>query len=96
MKEPIFDRAGLKILSLADRINQLSIETCLIPLSYKSSGISAEGKRLISETATRIKEAKERKSSVILAFGAHTIKNGLALILTELIPYLKIKRQNII
>jgi hypothetical protein len=85
MKEPLFDRTELKIFNLAERVNQLSIETCFIPLSYKSSGLSAEGKRLITETATRIKEAKKRNSSVILAFGAHTIKNGLALILTELI-----------
>lgn len=85
MSGPIFDRTRLKIKKLANRINQLSIESCLIPLSYNPVNLSAEGKSLISKTATKIKEARKGNRSVILAFGAHTIKNGLALVLTELI-----------
>jgi hypothetical protein len=85
MKDPIFDRTGLKIKKLANRDNQLSIETCLIPLSYNPIHLSEAGRDLISKTATKIKTARKRNRSVILAFGAHTIKNGLALVLTELI-----------
>jgi hypothetical protein len=80
-----FDRTGLKIKKLEERINQLSISTCMVPLSYEPVSLSFNDRQLIKETAVKIRKARKNGKSAILAFGAHTIKNGLSLILIELI-----------
>jgi len=85
MPHPKFDRNRLVIKNLSERANQLSIEKCSIPLSYEPEGLSINDWSLIRETAVKIIEARERNRSVILTFGAHTIKNGLAPLIIELV-----------
>jgi hypothetical protein len=85
MPHPRFDRDKLRIRSLRERKNQLSVEKNLIPLSFVSSGISPRNKDLIRKTAGKILSAREKGRSVMLVFGAHTIKNGLAPFLQEFI-----------
>ncbi len=85
MPNPKFDRNRLVIKKLSERINQLTLEECLIPLSYAPAGLSEQDKELIGKTAQKIISARKQHRQVILAFGAHTIKNGLSLILIDLI-----------
>ena len=85
MPHPKLNRNQLRIKSLSSRKNQLSVEKNMIPLSFVPSNISGKSKDLIKKTAERIISARKNKRSVMLAFGAHTIKNGLSLFLTELI-----------
>jgi hypothetical protein len=80
-----FNRNGLFIRSLDVRKNQISIEEKKISLTYKSHKLSEQDKELIKKTAVKIIKARKEKRSVMLAFGAHTIKNGLGPILIELI-----------
>ncbi len=80
-----FDRNRLLVKNLSERINQINIEQKKVPLTYRSQNLSDNDKNLIRETAGRIIKARKKKRSVILAFGAHTIKNGLGPILIELI-----------
>ncbi len=56
----------------------------MISLSFIPSLISEKNKVLIKRTAERIVSARKNKRSVMLVFGAHTIKNGLAPFLREL------------
>jgi len=85
MAHPKFDRELLNIKSLKDRKNQIEIESSRVPLTFKPVNFREEDKNLIRMTAVRILKARKEGRSVILAFGAHTIKNGLATILIELI-----------
>jgi hypothetical protein len=85
MSHPKFDRNKLVIKKLAERINMLTLEGCIIPLTYFPVRLSAHDKGLIAKTAQKIISARKQNRQVILAFGAHTIKNGLSLILIELI-----------
>jgi len=85
MNHPKFDRDKLLIRKLSERRNQISIVRDHIPLTFKALNLSITDKELIKLTSDRIRKARENKNSVILAFGAHTIKNGLALVLIELI-----------
>lgn len=85
MPHPEFDRSRLIVRSLDERKNQISIAEKQIPLDYRPIHLPAENKVLIKETALRILKARREGRSVILAFGAHTIKNGLGSILIELI-----------
>jgi hypothetical protein len=85
MPYPKFIRNRLRIKSLSLRENQLSVEKNMIPLSFIPLNISGKNKDLIKKTSERIISARKNKRSVMLVFGAHTIKNGLAPFLTELI-----------
>jgi hypothetical protein len=79
------DRNQLFIRKLAERYNKLSIENDQIPVSQKPANLSDQGKELIKKTADRIRSARQKRKSVMLAFGAHTIKNGMAPTLIALI-----------
>jgi len=85
MPHPKFDRTKLSIKKLAERYNKLSVETDQIPVSQKPSNLTDKDKELIRNTADHIRSARQKQKSVILAFGAHTIKNGMAPTLIALI-----------
>ena len=80
-----FDRSKLSIRPLSERRNQISIEKSAVPLTAQPAVLKEDVKELIKKTADKIRIAKDKNRSVILAFGAHTIKNGLAPVLIELI-----------
>lgn len=85
MPYPKFDRDSLDIKSLAERKNKVYIEKDHIPVSRQPGKLSPAFVEVVGQTAERIKRARNRKSSVMLAFGAHTIKNGMAPTLIDLI-----------
>ena len=70
---------------LTERKNKVSIENMQIPVPEKPSNLSDLGRELIKKTADRIKLARQKQKFVMLTFGAHTIKNGMAPILIALI-----------
>ena len=73
-----FNRNKLDIKKLADRKNKVFIERDHIPIEHQPENLSERGSQLISKTAERIRKARKLNRSVILAFGAHTIKNGMS------------------
>jgi len=79
-----FNRDNLSIKKLSGRKNKVFIETDNIPITQKPESISSEGNQMINATADRIRKAKKLGKSVMLTFGAHTIKNGMAPILIAL------------
>lgn len=78
MPYPKLERGQLTIKSLSERENKVFIETDQIPVTQKPANISLSGYKLIEETAGRIRLARQKKKSVMISFGAHTIKNGMA------------------
>jgi hypothetical protein len=78
MPYPKFDRTRLDIKRLADRKNKVYIESDHIPVNHKPGNLSGRGWELIEKTADRIRKARRLNRSVMLTFGAHTIKNGMA------------------
>jgi hypothetical protein len=80
-----FDRDKLTLKKLSDRKNKVNIEKDHIPLTRKPANLSESGFKIVSKTAGRIRLARKEKKSVMLAFGAHTIKNGLSPVLIALI-----------
>jgi hypothetical protein len=81
---PIFDREQLLIRPLNERENKVIFERDLISPLQKPQELSETGNSLIEKTAEHIRKAKEKKSAVMLTFGAHTIKNCMAPTLIEL------------
>ena len=70
---------------LAERKNRVRIESDHVPVSAAPQPLSELGSEILDETVARIRAAKSADRSRILCFGAHTIKNGLALVLIGLI-----------
>ncbi len=85
MPYPKLDRSRLNIKSLRERKNKVYIERDHVPAGQQPQNLTEKGSALIAKTADRIRKARELKSSVMLTFGAHTIKNGMAPTLIALI-----------
>ena len=79
-----FNRDQLLFRKLSERENKVNILTDSIPVTQNPSHLSETDLRLIEKTVSRIKSARLKKSSVILTFGAHTIKNGMSPVLIAL------------
>lgn len=79
------DRNRLLSRPLKERANRILIERDAVPVDAKPRGLSAQAMDTINETVARIVKAHKNGRSVMLTFGAHTIKNGLGLVLGKLI-----------
>jgi hypothetical protein len=84
MPYPQFDRTQLKIHPLAERENKVYADRDLV-MPGTPAALSAAAGDVLSWTVGRIKAARAEGRPVVLAFGAHTIKNGLGPVLIELI-----------
>ena len=84
MNYPVFDREQLVIGNLSGRKNKVIFEKDMISPLQKLPKMSEGANRLIEKTVERMLMAREKKSSVMLTFGAHTIKNCMAPTLIEL------------
>ena len=79
-----FDRSRLKVLPLRNRRNKVEIERDSVSPNSTPHQMSARAKQVLTECAGRVKAARDAGRPVMLAFGAHTIKNGLAPVLISL------------
>ena len=84
MPHPQFDRSQLIIKSLAQRPNKLVIEKDHVKPDHPPAPLAAPAMKLMHETVARIRSARAAGKPVVMAFGAHTIKNGLAPVLIRL------------
>jgi hypothetical protein len=74
----------LNIKPLSARMNKVFIERDHIPVDSKPQNDSPLFQEVVSDTVKRIKAARDAGASVMLTFGAHSIKNGTGLILIKL------------
>jgi hypothetical protein len=85
MPFPRFDRRRLRFHPLKARKNRVFIEKDHVSPNDARGPLSADTLRAIEQTAVEVREARSGSRPVVLAFGAHTIKNGLAPVLIRLI-----------
>ena len=71
------DRARLLFRPLRERVNRVSVGDH-VPVDREPAKATPAFRRIVEEAAARIRAARESERSVILAMGAHTIKNGMA------------------
>ena len=81
---PELDRNALAIKPLAERPNKLEIAKIHVPPAAAPGPLTDDAAAAVEETAARIRAARGNNRPVMLAFGAHTIKNGLAPVLAHL------------
>lgn len=77
MPYPKFDRNKLEIKRLSERENKVYIERDHVPVNQLPRALGKSGFKLIDKTVSRIRKARDLNRPVMLAFGAHTIKNGM-------------------
>ena len=78
------DLTRLRVLPLAERRSLTRAEDILVSLDRPLPPVSAEVVNAAAEAAQRIRAARDRDAQVILMYGAHLLRNGAALILTDL------------
>jgi len=84
MPYPQLDRNRLVVKSLAGRPNKLAIEKDHVDPDRAPGPMSAAAQESVREIAAKIRSARTADRPVVLAFGAHTIKNGLSPVLIRL------------
>ena len=78
------DRRNVRMRPLAERENKRVIERDHVAPDHKPAVLDAVGTKIVAEACTRIRAARDAGRPVMLTFGAHTIKNGLAPVLIDL------------
>ena len=81
---PQFDRTRLQTRGLNARTNKVNIERDAVSPDAVPGPIPPAATEALVECAAKIRTARSIGRPVILAFGAHTIKNGLAPVLIRL------------
>ena len=79
------DRFRLCMEPLASRENRITIEEDHVDPATPPAPVSGRAADLLGELLARIRSARAAGRPVILAFGAHTIKNGLGPVLIRLL-----------
>jgi hypothetical protein len=85
MSHPQLDRSQLRIRSLSERSNKVAIWRDAISLQAAPRPFSPKAMETLTECVAKIRTARKAGRPVMLAFGAHTIKNGVAPLLIQLI-----------
>jgi hypothetical protein len=84
MSHPRLDRSRLYVRRLGQRPNKVEIARDAVPVGATARPLSEAANRSLNECVRKIKAARAAGRPVMLVFGAHTIKNGLAPVLIEL------------
>ena len=84
MSGPSFDREAIRFRPLAERKNKVQAPRDLVMPDQPGKPLPAPAAETLGELADRIKAARSAGSSVVCAFGAHAIKNGLGPVLGSL------------
>jgi hypothetical protein len=81
--EPLVLRK-LKVLPLEQRRSLTRVEDILVPLDNSPATISPSARAQIARCAESIRHARARRAAIILMYGAHLVRNGAALIVSEM------------
>ncbi|MDO5553974.1 MAG: hypothetical protein Q4G68_09435 [Planctomycetia bacterium] len=84
MPHPQFKRNEIHVKPLAERVNKLDIVRDVIDAESYSGTLSPEAEEDVARAAAELRRARDCGAARILAFGAHSIKNGLGLTLAAL------------
>ncbi len=81
--EPL-DLSGLKVFPLAERKSLTTADEILVAPDSEPDPIPDAIDRIVGQCARQLLSARERGATVMLAYGAHLLRNGAALILEDM------------
>jgi len=79
-----FDRNRVRMRPLSERENRAAIERDHVDPEAPPRAVSGPAEVLLDDVAERVRTARAKDRSVVIAFGAHTIKNGLGPVLNAM------------
>jgi hypothetical protein len=82
---PQLDRFAVRMEPLKTRENKKSIDDDHVSPDSTPSCLTDDGHRILEEAVQRIRDARANSRPVVVAFGAHAIKNGLGPVFLRLI-----------
>ena len=82
---PRLDRRRLHVAPLAERVNQLALARVAVSADASPPPLPPSAAEQVTRIAARIVAARQADRPVILTYGAHAIKNGLAPLLIRLL-----------
>lgn len=85
MPYPQFDRSAVRMEPLSARDNKKFIEHDHVPPTAQPKALSPAAKALMPEITERVRRARDAQRPVMITFGAHSIKNGLAPVFLQLV-----------
>jgi len=85
MSFPIFDRSKIRQKPLAQRYNKVHIADIYVKADAPFPDLSDHVRGQVARIASCIFDARGKGSSVMLSFGAHSIKNGLGPLMVKFI-----------
>lgn len=85
MSYTLFDRERIIQGNLGERKNKVKIEQAYIRADAPDPDIPATVRKQIARTAEYILDARAKNRSVMLSFGAHSIKNGLGPLMVKML-----------
>jgi hypothetical protein len=74
----------LRVYPLAERKSLTTVDQILVPIDARPTPTTDAQRRIIDDCARAIIAAREKKSTVMLIYGAHLLRNGAALLLNEM------------
>jgi len=80
----LFDRNAISVKPLSARKNKLDIQRDVVDPEAYAAALDAAAKGSVIRAAAEVRAARAKGAPVILAFGAHSIKNGLSRVLIRL------------
>lgn len=84
---PPLDLHRLRVLPLAQRRSLSTLDETLVEPAATPAAIPDAVAAQVSDCARRIREARARRASVMLIYGAHLVKNGGQLLLVRLMDH---------
>ncbi|MEZ6060736.1 MAG: hypothetical protein R3C19_10265 [Planctomycetaceae bacterium] len=87
MPYPQLDRFAVRMEPLRARQNKKTIDVDHVSPDAAPRPLSSDGRRVVEEAVERIRTARANDRPVVVAFGAHSIKNGLAPVFRRLIEH---------
>lgn len=80
-----FSRQALASRSLSKRRNRIRVHEVALSLDQPPVGLTSPAARTVAELVAAVRAARAEERRVIMAFGAHTIKNGAGPLIAELV-----------
>jgi hypothetical protein len=84
MPRELLDRSRIRRYPLAERRNRVHLPDDAVSPDESPRPLTPAEEERLEEVVARIRRARENRSPIALAFGAHTIKNGLGPVLIRL------------
>lgn len=84
MPGPQFDRCKVTTRPLSERENRVLADGDMVAPGSRARDPSTAESQLLDQLTARVRSARDAQAPVVMAFGAHTIKNGLAPVLIAL------------